>query len=70
MNVEINIVEAAAELAERDVKIELEEKEHLIYVFDEEGNSTYTEQAQELFNSYYDDYFDILLNCKTPKEDD
>ena len=69
MNVEINIVEAAAELAERDVQKELDDQT-LIYVFDEEGNSTYTEQAQELFNTYYDEYFDLLLNCKTPKEDD
>jgi hypothetical protein len=70
MNVEINIVEAAAELAEKSVRLELEEKENLIYVFDKEGNSTYTEEAQELFNAYYDEYFDLLLNCKTLKEDD
>ena len=70
MNLKINIVEAASELAERDVKKEYKETEHLIYVFDEEGNSTYTEEAQEFFNDSYDEYFDILLNCKTPKEDD
>lgn len=70
MNLEINIVEAAAVLAERDVITELEGKESLIYVFDEDGNSTYTEEAQELFNAYYDEYFEILLNCKIPKEDD
>jgi hypothetical protein len=68
MNLEINIVEAAAELAERDVNKELDDQT-LIYIFDEEGNSTYTEQAQELFNAYYDEYFDILLNCKTSKDD-
>lgn len=37
-------------------------KESDIYVFDEEGNSTYKDSIQDVFNFYYDEYFEQLVN--------
>jgi hypothetical protein len=81
MNLEINIVEAAAELAEREIKdfyktriarkgASEEELDLLMYDLGEDDVLTYTKDAQEIFNVCYDEIFDVLLNCKTQKEDD
>lgn len=37
-------------------------KEDDLYDFDEEGNSTYKDVIQDVFNYYYDEYFEQLAN--------
>lgn len=68
----ISLPEIASDYAERKVK-EYFSKEHpslseteleeIIYVEDEDSLS-YTEEAQELFNSFYDEYYDIVQHFK------
>lgn len=70
----INIVEAAAELAEERVKQLFTEnnkgktEEEINNLIWEEGGSfdsvVYTDEAQELFNTHYDYYFETLESCK------
>ena len=79
MNQNTNIVEAAAELAHRDLKIMTEhiylslneEEIHAVMwredpetMGDDNPTFIYTEKAQDLFNNIYDDIFDILLKAK------
>jgi len=54
----INVLELASELAEKRVNEDLDEKE--IYIEEENGDTRYSEAAQDLFNSYYDEYYEIL----------
>jgi hypothetical protein len=60
MNVTINILELASELA----SIELEENwgDTLQIFVDDEDNECikYTPQAQDIFNDLYDKYYDII----------
>lgn len=64
MNITINILEVASELAHKRVVAILKNDDDLIY---EEPSATitgYTDEAQDLFNEYYDEYFDFLLKIK------
>lgn len=65
--------EVSAELAERQLIKDVinfnkgkTEKEYnnMIYVEDAEGNCTYTEQAQDIFNDYYDEYYSLMMDLK------
>tara|TARA_R100000664_G_C2757154_1_gene145243 strand:+ start:2163 stop:2456 length:294 start_codon:yes stop_codon:yes gene_type:complete len=58
----INIVELASKLAHEQVVNEMNMLGHAIYEFDEENIETgsYTEEAQEFFNTEYDKYWDII----------
>lgn len=58
---EINIVGLSIALAENRLKNILPEEK--IYVNIEE-ESFYTEEAQNLFNELYDEYFETILNHK------
>lgn len=64
MNVTINIVELASELA----SYELEEnwcQSISIWQGGEEGECIhYTEEAQDIFNNLYDTYYTIIENCQ------
>jgi len=67
----VNIVELASELADNQTKIEMfdndsldEEEEALMYEFDMDGNSTYTEEAQDIFNGIYDYYYTVISKWK------
>ena len=56
----INIVELASELAhERVIQDGPVNDEALI-----NDDGTYTESAQNDFNQYYDEYYDLILSCK------
>lgn len=62
MNVTINIVELASELA----SYELEENwsgSMVIWEEDEE-ETRYTEEAQDIFNGLYDHYYSLIENFK------
>lgn len=80
MELKINIVEAAAELAEGRVRSFFEKQiqgdpddstyiaklEELVYQDDgsEGGGTIYTDAAQEMFNFFYDRIFEKLIDCK------
>ena len=67
----VNIVELASELADNQTKIEMfdndsleEEEEALMYELDMDGNSTYTEEAQDIFNDIYNYYYSVISQWK------
>ena len=60
MEITINLIELSSELAEEMVKIKFNYKENDIYV-EEDEEVKYTEQAQEIFNEWYDYYYDFLI---------
>jgi hypothetical protein len=62
MNITINLIEVASELAEMELVKDNPNLE--IYEDDEEGGSRYTEQAQDIFNDLYDKYTNFLENLQ------
>ena len=66
---EINEVELACKLADIKVKEELlgtelkyKTEEDLVYNID--GDLYYKEEVQEVFNRWYDYYWDLIIDCK------
>jgi hypothetical protein len=60
MQITVNALELASELADKKLK---ETHSLGIYVL-EENEVRYTEQAQDLFNQYYDEYLELIQNCE------
>ena len=68
----INIIELASNLAHEELINEYENlsenKEKLfpngIFIDEEEETTRYSEEAQDIFNSYYDKYLTIIEKCK------
>jgi len=58
MNITINILEASCSLAHN--KLVEHYKDSDIIFKDDNGTLIYTDEAQDIFNEYYDYYFDIL----------
>jgi hypothetical protein len=60
----INKLELASELA--NAKLEREWSESIkIYEDDDDGEITiYTDEAQDIFNQYYDEYLTLIESCK------
>lgn len=59
MNITINIVELASELA----SYELEENfgdSMILYKEDDNGDTYYTDKAQDIFNDLYDKYYAVI----------
>jgi hypothetical protein len=80
MNVTINICEVSAELADLAVRREIWGIEELTSfmdtqnkwkeVYQEENDCiTYTPEAQEVFEEWYDYYFDIIINLSEDGKD-
>lgn len=63
MNVTINIIELASELAEKELEKHFEYSSIEIYEEDEDG-TTYTEEAQQVFDELYDKYYSLIDNLK------
>ena len=67
MNLEyvtINGIELSSNLAEEDTYnyfFETLHQQHLVY--DSNGDTRYTDEAQEYFNARYDYYLDKINNC-------
>jgi len=61
MNVTINIVELASELAELELKINWDYRLGDIIIEDDDG-TRYSEEAQDIFNDLYDKYYSIIEN--------
>jgi len=59
MNVTINILELASELASYELN-ETWQDSIKIYDYDEDGNSFYTDEAQDIFNDLYDKYYAVI----------
>jgi hypothetical protein len=59
MNVTINIVELASELASYELNENWGDTIE-IYIEDENGDTYYTDQAQEIFNDLYDKYYAVI----------
>lgn len=64
MNIEINLVEVAAELADTDVQMKFNFNDEKIYVEDESGHFNYTDEAQDVFNNRYDYYYGFINDLK------
>ena len=71
--IKINILEVSSTLANtklfeyykrNNYSLSQDELEDLILVEDEEGVLVYTEDAQDLFNNFYDEYYSILENLE------
>lgn len=55
----INVLELASELADmqvREVMVNFSD----IYIEDSDGTTRYTEEAQDLFNEWYDSYSELI----------
>lgn len=61
MNITINLLEVASELANAEVWRECDINK--IYV-ETDDCTVYTEDAQDIFNEWYDHYYDVLLNLR------
>jgi hypothetical protein len=62
-NITINKLELASELAH--AKLEAKWSGSISIYEDEEASVTvYTEQAQDIFNEYYDKYLTLIESCK------
>lgn len=67
----VNIVELASELAENQTMIEMfdndsldEEEEEQMYVSHSDGTTSFTDEAQAIFNPLYDYYYNLILKCQ------
>ena len=62
-NITINKIELASELAHQ--KLVANWSESISIYEDEEASVTvYTEEAQDIFNEYYDEYLTLIESCK------
>jgi len=63
-DITINILELASELAH--IKL-MNEWRDSIRIFEDETASVtvYTEEAQDIFNEYYDNYLTLIESCKS-----
>ena len=68
MDIKINIVEAASELAQLDLE-ENWSKSIKIYNEDDDSETSYTEEAQNIFDNLYDKYYDFL-DCRKINENE
>lgn len=72
MEITINLTETASALAHNalleEVSNPLSEdfitEEEELYNFDEDGNATYKEVYQSIFDKWYDYFFDVIQNHK------
>lgn len=73
MEVTVNILELASELADIEVnkifhnkyspELNKEEIDQLIHAYDEDSDCVvYTPEAQDIFNQVYDDFFEVISN--------
>ena len=67
----VNIVELASELAENQTKIHMfdndcldEDEEEQMYVSNSDGTTSFTDEAQKIFNGLYDYYYNVILKCQ------
>jgi hypothetical protein len=64
MNIKINIEETASELAHQRIEMFFDYNQEKIYKEVSDEVSIYTEKAQDLFNIFYDEFYDFLWSLK------
>ncbi len=65
MNVTINIVELASELADKEVSHYFKYSNIDVYEIDDNDEGTkYSEEAQAIFDIFYDKYYSMIDNLK------
>ena len=60
MNVTINILELASELASYELEEKYSEDINLVYIDLDNGDTCYTKEAQEIFNDLYDKFYAVI----------
>lgn len=68
MDITINILEVASELAHSVVCKQFNYDSFNIYESVTDAVTNYTDEAQELFNEWYDYYYDFLLDLSIKDE--
>ena len=63
MEITINLLEAAAELAHEAIRAKFDDDDDAMYILSDD-TITYTDDAQDLFNEWYDHYYDLLFDLK------
>ncbi len=63
-NITINKLELASELAQYMLVQEWEDRPENIYVEEDNGDTRYNSEAQDIFNHYYDVFETIIEKCK------
>jgi len=63
MNITVNPIEIACELAENELN-EIYSESMIIYE-ENEDEINYTEKAQEIFDRLYDKHYSFIMNFKT-----
>ena len=64
MEIKIDLLEVASELAHEVVCAKFEDDDSVIYESTTDTITVYSEEAQDLFNEWYDHYYDLLINLK------
>jgi hypothetical protein len=64
MNITINFLEVASELAHKELEKAFNYNQELIYNHISDDMSIYTEDAQDLFNLFYEEFYDLLWDLK------
>ena len=64
MELRINIVELASELADKELREKWDYRDGQADVDDGHGGTMYSEEAQDTFNRLYDEYYTIIEQCK------
>ena len=64
MKISIDIVEVASELAHKELERRFDYIQEFIYVAPTDTITHYTEDAQDLFNNLYDEFYVFLWNLK------
>lgn len=64
MQITINIVEVASELAHKELERRFDYIQEMIYVAPTDDVTHYTEDAQHLFNNLYDEFYVFLWSLK------
>jgi uncharacterized protein YajQ (UPF0234 family) len=64
MELRINIVELASELADKELREKWDYRDGQADVDDGHGVTMYSEEAKDTFNRLYDEYYTIIEQCK------
>jgi predicted phosphoadenosine phosphosulfate sulfurtransferase len=64
MNITVNILEIASELAHQRLEAYFNYNQEKIYKWVSEDVSIYTEEAQDIFNQFYDEFYDLFWDLK------
>jgi len=64
MNVTLNILELASELADKELQEKWDFRDGQVFVDDEHGGLIYSETAQDIFDRLYDEYYTIIDQLK------